>query len=325
MGTNNKEEVVIEYAIPGNDAGGRLFVYGNSKAKHVVVFCAGFPDDCSTFQPLARRLAAEDPNYLCGVTCLPGYDNHHDNFKKDGYTFDEIVASLREATKILRNLATNNSCQLTGVFHDWGSLFGAMCATRMNQEVNQYFANLVYFDVLPPAPKSLQIPRAKLGFRNSVIMSSYMALFAASFGIQRYLSHYMAAPVMSIGFGVIKLLGLAPTGKLDTESFQKRKPQPQIRKLIYMMYPYYYLYKRIFAGKKPLPSDCHIPANVNETPVLYLYGPKKNIAYHDANQLNWLKKQGGKTKVVEVANAGHWLYLQQPDICYQEVKKFIEG
>lgn len=59
----------------------------------------------------------------------------------------------------------------------------------------------------------------------------------------------------------------------------------------------------------------------------YMYGLDKTINFHDSNHLEWLqnesKKEGSKSKVVALVKAGHWLYLQQPTICYEEAKKFV--
>ena len=320
---SKQEEEIINYAIPGNDEGGRLFVYGKKDAKHTVLFCAGFPDDCSTFLPLAQRLSS-DCNCLCGVTCMPGYDTH-DNLKPQGYTFDEVVASLREATKTLRALSTNTSAQLTGIFHDWGSLVGAMCATRMNKEVAGYFSKLVYFDVLPPVPESSNVKEAK-NLKKSLVSAAYSTVLASSFAIQRFLSFYVAAPVCLIGFTMLGLLRLTPTGPIDAAIFEKREPKLALRKMLYMAYPYFYMYKAMILGQGQS-AGCNLPSDLDETPVLYMYGTEKNIQFHDDNHLVWLKKEAAKkdskTRVVAVDKAGHWLYLQQPDTCYENVKSFI--
>ena len=58
-----------------------------------------------------------------------------------------------------------------------------------------------------------------------------------------------------------------------------------------------------------------------------MYGLDKNIHFHDPNTMEWLEKQcqkeGSKSKIMAVEKAGHWLYLQQPELCYEEAKKFV--
>ena len=53
---------------------------------------------------------------VSAAVCIPGYED----WKPEGYTFEEIVVSLREATKVLQGLSTNGSAKWIGVFHDWG-------------------------------------------------------------------------------------------------------------------------------------------------------------------------------------------------------------
>ena len=48
---------------------GTLYVAGDPRARHVLFFCAGFPDDHSAFAPLAARLVAER-GCLVGLSCL---------------------------------------------------------------------------------------------------------------------------------------------------------------------------------------------------------------------------------------------------------------
>lgn len=261
---------------------------------------------------------------------MPGYDTYDNDFKAEGYTFDETVASLREATKSLRALSTNPRAKLTGVFHDWGTVSGAMCSSRMNAEEPNYFARLIFFDALPPAHESLQIPSAVPNFKTIFISILYTALFATAHALQRIVSYYIAAPVQTVGFGSLMLLGLTPTGRIDQETFEAKEPKMSLRKLIYMQYPYFYLYKGMLSGQsKELfkVNGCHLPVNVEETPVLYMYGKDKVIQYHDDNVLAWLQKDGAKegpkTKVVPVEKAGHWLYLQQETVCYEAVKSFV--
>lgn len=322
------EEIIVNYAIPGNEQGGRLFVFGNKDAANVIIFCGGFPDDCGAFCPLAKRLAG-DKTMLCGVTCMPGYDTHHGDFKAEGYTFDETVASLREATKTLRALSTNPKAKLTGVFHDWGSVVGAMCSNRMNTEKSNYFADLVYFDVLPPAHESLQIFPAKnfKTFKTVAIRFSYMGLFAITHALQRFVSYYIAAPLLALGYGTLVLTGMTPTRHIDSETFNAREPKLSLRKTIYMQYPYFNVFTGMLLGLEKEVSGFHLPVSVADTPVLYMYGIDKNIQFHNDKVLAWLEKEGAKkglkSRVVPVEKAGHWLYVQQEDVCYETVKRFV--
>ena len=95
-----------------------------------------------------------------------------------------------------------------------------------------------------------------------------------------------------------------------------------------MQYPYFNLYKGVLLGQiKKGSSGFHLPVSVADTPVLYMYGLDKNIQFHNDNVLTWLEKEGAreglKSRVVPVEKAGHWLYVQQEDVCYEAVKRFV--
>jgi pimeloyl-ACP methyl ester carboxylesterase len=73
-------------------------------------------------------------------------------------------------------------------------------------------------------------------------------------------------------------------------------------------------------------EEFHLPL-LFETPVLYLYGKDKGLQFHDEAVVKYVEEQGkekdNKSRVVAVSNAAHWLYLQQPGVCFTAVKDFI--
>jgi hypothetical protein len=115
----------LAYLIPRFDGEGSLHVFGNQNSSHLVIMCAGFPDDQRAFSPLAKRLATTE-GCLVGVACLPGYDGDVTSHPKDGYSFADLVICLREAVKALRSHSTKSvdETQLTAIFHDWGVVPG---------------------------------------------------------------------------------------------------------------------------------------------------------------------------------------------------------
>jgi pimeloyl-ACP methyl ester carboxylesterase len=377
---NSEDCVIVNYPLPGNDVGGRVVICGLDQSKfdcnrtnettskiqlqkkttiHVLFFCGGFPDHWTTFQPLAQRLSSTfntsgsisdsggDERVVCGVTCLPGYDTHHNNFKSEGYTFDEMTVSLQSACKQLictitdhystRNDSDDNiiKIKLTGIFHDWGSYVGAMVVNRSNQFEPNYYQKVVYFDVLPPAHPKSRIPPEKPNVVNGLILMSYTSLFALCHTIQRYVSFWLAMPLALIGYTTLFLIGLLPIQWLDNKTFLSDRPKEYtLRKVIYMQYPYYYLWRGFLRQGpkqflKTTVSDATLPEQVsigsqNGTPVLYMYGTKKNAMFHDANTVAWLQHPDQHASlVVQVDGAGHWLYRQKEDICYDAICKFI--
>jgi pimeloyl-ACP methyl ester carboxylesterase len=345
-----KECTIRNYSIPGNDEGGRIFIYGKmlpltemnrSQERpqfRLLFFCGGYPDDCSSFQSLAQRFSASNEDIICGVTCLPGYDVHHDNFKKEGYSFDEMVLSLKAACKLLVSLVLESTSlqlsdiELTGIFHDWGSYVGAMLVNRMNLESPQFFRQVVYLDVLPPLHPALKIPRQPKPLSQALVIVAYTGFFAFCHATQRFFSSWVATTIATIGYSLFPVLGISPVRFIDNKTFMKYRPKEYtMQKLVSMQYPYYNMWHGMLSQgtKEFLKStfgDVTLPANISSpatggTPVLYMYGTNKNSMFHDAYVLDWLKEK--HQPVIEVRDAGHWFHRQQEDICYEAILNFL--
>ena len=388
MANQDKDCVVVNYPLPGNDSGGRVFIYGldrpgvdctgaltdgrvmetnrvkigrfpNPTKLQVIFFCCGYPNNCTTFQPLAQRLSNTlnlngskigtgcDEKIICGVTCLPGYDTHHNNFKKEGYTFDEMAVSLQSACKMLlstikdhfsthHNENVSINIQLTGIFHDLGCQVGAIAVNRSNRLEPNYYHKVVYLDVLPRAHPKSNIPRDKLNVVKSLKLILYKSLFAMCHAIQRYVSFWVAMPIELIGYSVLFLLCLLPVRFLDTKTFLLERPKEYTpRRIMYLQYPYYYLLRGYLSQGpelfwKTTMSDATLPEHVSTvghhkgTPVLYMYGTKKNAMFHDTNAVAWLQHPDQRpSSVVQVDGAGHWLYRHKEDICYEAICQFL--
>jgi len=326
------EDYVQSYAIPGNNNEGRLYVVGEAsdETKEVMLFIAGFPDDSRVFLPMAQRFAIENPNVLTGVTCLPGYDHQQAKNKWEGYSMDEMVATVRDAAKMLCSFAPPTA-KLTGIFHDWGCIVGAVGANRLEADDSapQKFGKLVYFDVLPPSHPSHAIPKS-YSWHQWVVFPCYSLILTFIHLISRYMSWIAGALILIVGTIMVPFTGLAPLRTIDEETYFGRTFVPSIRTRVYMCYPYYQLYKAWVLKKLGMlekPVEYHLPANLDSTPVLYMYGLDKNINFHNDNDVTWLKKHESlsHTRVVAVEEAGHWLFEQQPEICYEVVRNFILG
>lgn len=339
----------IAYAIPNEDDGGCLFLYGKADAANVVLTCAGFPDDHGSFGPLAQRLAKES-NCLVGVTCLPGFDDRPEkpwkSHHKEGFTFLEMVASLHEATKVLRAHSTNPKAKFTAIFHDWGCLAGLMFTNRAlileeddSSDHHHAFTpdQVVLFDVcLGAHPKATNVPvpppKSLLYFLYDLsVQVSYRFVLAACFLLQYYVSSQMAAKLFDYGFLLLNLLHLSPVRAIDNKlsSVQASEGAEDYKqRLTYIAYPYYYLWKVILTGTldKDLPG-IHLPKDLTTTPVLYMYGLDKNIHFHQDDGLCLLQHehaQGRRSNAIAVKDAGHWLYKQQADVCFAQVDAFIQ-
>ena len=115
----------VPFSALGMDDAFKLLVVGPRDAEEIVFFQAGFPDDHTSFLPLARRLAQEH-GCLCGISVVPEYDRAR-AVRTEGYDFHEVVAVMNEAVTALLSASANRDAQRAGqvhmVIHDWGSVY----------------------------------------------------------------------------------------------------------------------------------------------------------------------------------------------------------
>jgi pimeloyl-ACP methyl ester carboxylesterase len=256
----------------------------------------------------------------------------------EGYSFDQVVEAIRASVALLVSESTNPQAKLTGIFHDWGVVAGTMYTNRTikNQEKEgtqtpETIDQLVLLDVLCPPhrhdTKDLPVvPRDSL--YHMVVLTAYRVILACSFGIQCYISKTLAKIYAGAAFAVLGLLRLGPTLDIDAKVFKERKKPLGLDRLLYMAYPYFNTCLSVWNGT--LSHDFrgyHLPRDLVRTPVLYMYGTHKRVMFHDARALALLereeRKQGSRCKVVAVPGAGHWLFRHEPELCYQEVIRFI--
>ncbi len=312
--------------------GGAVFFYGKPDSNKIAIFCAGYPDDHENGQVFCSRLAEENDT-LVGLTCLPGYDDRPEKrwytHKPEGYTFDEMAGGIRDAVKVLRAESTNENAKLTAIFHDWGVVPGMIWANRSLEDSNADSpSEIVLFDVLTKIHKTHKegLPEFdKPSFHKTFVTHYYRLVFAFAFGIQKYFSKYLALPCFFLGFMPMMLLPIGPTLAIDDKIHTSRvKPLDPFR-MIYMTYPYFELYKTVLNGTYSVKlADATLPKDLKKTPVLYLYGTEKRVQFHDDRDLYVLEREAKENRSKSNAeNAGHYLYIQQADLCLDEVKKFM--
>jgi pimeloyl-ACP methyl ester carboxylesterase len=335
--------VVLTYPLPKTAGSGRVLVYqrdktsgmtptvNNSKeddtttttSTTLLIFCGGFPDDIRVFQSLAMSLASSRDDIVCGVTCPPGFDSSYceetnEIFRPSPppYDLEDMGKAIDLATRVLKNHVPS-ATKTVGVFHDWGSLAGSICANLYHE-----FDGIVYIDVLP-TPKGRNIWTRGFSLRQSLICSSYTCLFAVTHAIQRHVSWWLAVVPFSVGGGLFKVFGLLPVKANDFKTLgvlYKNDPL-STQFLISMMYPYYQMYCNFFQGRPIFGRGCVLSL---QTPILFLYGTNKRVNFHTKKDLVWMG-QYSHMKAVAVNGAGHWLYLQEPhaQAVFQEIDSFL--
>mmetsp|Transcript_82909 Transcript_82909/g.161491 ORF Transcript_82909/g.161491 Transcript_82909/m.161491 type:complete len:337 (+) Transcript_82909:52-1062(+) len=322
--------VEVRCDLLGISNGAKIFVIGRKDASQLVFCQAGYPDNHSAFVPLARRLA-EECDCFVAVSCMPEFDLAEGSSlqRPAGYSHDETALCFGQAVAAFRKQATSSpKAPLTLVLHDWGVAPGTIYANRCVKENSRDApppVRLVLFDVLPPtkAPTKELTGFLPDSFYEFIVHLNYRAAFAASFLLTK-LSGAIATAFFNVAcaltFGVF-VKWLNPTGALDGKkgegaSVKSTAVLPQL------CYPYYYMFREmVFPGA--LMNEFELPSNLDEMPVLFLFGKEKNTMFHTAKGLSVLDAAQGSNHV-GIPAAAHWLYLQKPETVFPLVTGFMK-
>jgi pimeloyl-ACP methyl ester carboxylesterase len=316
--------IKVHFSINGDSTAGTLFVMGNKASKNVLFFHGGFPDDHSVFLPLAKQIASTQ-DCLIGVSCMPGYHLEEPwNFKPEGFTFNEMTQCCHDAIQTLMAQSSCRDARLMCILHDWGVLVGIQYVTQRQGTMP---TQLVLFDVCAPPHPSIKIQAPTPSLYQVFTETLYRIVFAICFVLQRSVSSSLAQFIYPFCAFILfrnNIVKLGPVKACDVE-FIEAHP---VKKLIWMMYPYWHLLTSLLSSEgRTMLETFHLPP-LEDMPVLYMYGLDKNAMFHDLASVQLLEQEmhaGKKSKIVPVKNAGHWLYVQQPDLCYQQVVEFCFG
>lgn len=72
-----------------------------------------------------------------------------------------------------------------------------------------------------------------------------------------------------------------------------------------------------------------LPSDLQDTPILYLYGKNKNCMFHSTESLTMLEQGGDhihkKTKAIGLEKAGHYLFtkIQEENVACEAIEQFI--
>lgn len=254
-----------------------------------IVFMAGFPDNQLSGWGTLMPTALGKTHRLIFM-CLPDYEDSARTAKPWGHTFEEILTIMH---------TTLNSLGLTSqpvmfIAHDWGSFFTQLYLTRYPDAASK----LVLCDV----------GRKKVFFTRTeqFKMFFYQLYFAFAYVISQALGSTAGSIVlrMFVDTGLFKLVGPVP-----------HDPIPEDIVTVQKCYPYYHFWKTILTGGK-LP-----PLRLPSCPILFLYGTRKAVFFHDDKFLEKLDATDGcRYKAID---GGHWFMIQQPEETMKEILQFF--
>lgn len=282
-----------------------------------------------------------------------GYSIDHQ--PRGGFSIDDCATTVRNAASALRSvpeateLGDETTTTLTGVFHDWGVMAGLVWANRAlkEKETNAPSSGpppdrLVILDVgagLHPATartarRTRTYPEILSSLPAAIVRGAsnwlYRILLAAAFVLQQWVSSWASALVVAMGLGLGRL---GPLRDVDNSYIgdEVRAGEWEVGRLGYISYPYWNTLVDILSGRflRTWGKHWHLPRDLDRTPVLLMTGEDKNGCFHDEDAADFLKHNGGRksggggSNWISLPDAGHWLFWQQPDICFNAVRDFI--
>lgn len=225
---------------------------------------------------------------------MPGFENGG-RYQAWGYSFDSIVEML-DSTITSQHGETD---PVTLVVHDWGSYIGCLYQNKYPNKVKA----MVIVDVLFTAqdsPPSL--------YKTLVIMS-YQLSFAGVFLIRQLFGETIGSFAFNLSWLYLSLVPFMTPLK------RERLPRNPQELKAHMCYPYYHMWKNILSGTviKPTLPEC---------PILYFWGERKNILFHDTAVVERMS-QRPLSKAVSFKNSGHWLMITETEAVLKEMRTFL--
>lgn len=317
----------LPYIVPDEKDWGQytLHLFGNSNAKRVVFFQAGWPDDQSAFHPLAKVLAAL--GCFCGVACMPEYDIPTAR-RKQGYTFPEMTKVCAAGLRAFLATRTGNDAFEGAdlVLHDWGCVVGTMMA---NTCPDLKIRKIVLLDVAPPSfafkGDLAQAFKAHPALGANAIVQlwrlliqlGYQSALALSFALSRvfkpagYVVAYLMFPIFCRPLAYL-FSPVMPGGAV---------PRPVTQVSIHFANVYYQFLTGLFYAKlrRYFFRNFVFPPG---KPVQFLYGKDNNTFFHTPQTLAHLDASPGCEH--KAMDGGHWFYHEKQDAT-KEVTHFLLG
>ena len=254
----------------------------------------GFPDDETS--AWGSIYTALEKDFKIISTCLPGYENGGIH-RPWGYTFEDIVDKLDTTITSLHFSDTNTPIVL--IVHDWGSYIGCLYQNKFPNKVKA----MVIADVL------ITTRDARPSLYKTLVVMSYQLCFAGVFLARQLFGETVGSFATALSQLYLSLVPfLSPL---------KNEKLPRTRKEIkaHMYYPYYHLWRNIFLGIAVKPK-------LPECPLLYLWGERKNIMFHDDSVIQSLS-QRPQSKAVSFKSSGHWLMRTETESVLRAMRTFL--
>lgn len=282
-------------------------VYGDSAAKTVIVFLAGFPDDeTSGWGDVLVNFQKAPDKYRLVCCCLPDFETSAAGKRRAwGYSINECVDLLE---RTIDEQVPDRRQKVVLCIHDWGSLVGILYENRHPERV----ASALLFDVACSVGPGKAFPLL-LGATPYFILALYQVWWSFAYAVGQALS-----PLL--GDVVFALYNLCVPAFLTPVSVKRGIPRPRKEISIEMCYIYFSFWRGMLSDE--VVRKRQTPRRLT-CPLLFFWGRDKNIMFHDAKFLADIDQRSDGSRHVGV-EAGHWMTSGPAGaVCIREVDAFL--
>jgi len=270
------------------------------KGGDVIVFLAGFPDNCTS--GWGNTVVEFSKTHRCLCFCLPGFQDG--KVKPWGYSLQELREMFHSTLTAALKEEGDDDIKVTFIIHDWGSYIGMCYVNKYPERIKR----VVAFDV-----GILNSPR---GY-NLFIILLYQMTFAFIYLVSQLpLIGNLLANIWATLYFLLTPKFLAPCP-------HDKVPRPRNEITVNLFYPYYQQllgpqgYVRNMRGMMRPKFPFTDNKDTVSPPLMFLYGTKKNAFFHSDSFIKRIDATAGCSH--KSYETGHWLQLSrfQPDIIKQ--------
>ena len=228
-----------------------------------------------------RQVAFFSKKYCCVCFSLPLFGNE-ENLADKPNSFSDLIEIIKST--ILKAQERSNGNKVILVGHDWGAFLTYLLCKSYPDIIDRVITMDVGAHMSPTS------------FSHAAFVLSYQWWLIGAWTIGKT-SPFLGAKMSQV---FASRYGAPSTDTIRSD----------------MNYPYYFFWRSLITKTE---SDLLFSRNKMTHPLLYLYGKNKKYMFHSEK---WISKieQNKHSKVLGIANAGHWLMVDQP----QKVNESIE-
>ena len=279
-------------------------VFGKKKdsmSSPTMVFVAGFPDD--EMSAFSRLIAEFGETHRIVSVSWPGLDrktvlNGRQGIDAGwGFAFPRLPQMLLNT--IEEAVPKTSVAKYTLVGHDWGAYLCSMFENQFPERINK----LVLLDVGVFADTGTQ------PFYELFVQMFYQGYFAMSFFSYKLFGEFMGTLVLKSFFVIARLCPfLCPTRRGD------RYPRPLKEVHVSMTWPYFSFYRGFLSNFFSMPM---FPS----TPLLFMYGKRKNIMFHTRGVIRRCDETVGCRAIG--FECGHWVQHEKSNEVVTAIRNFL--